>query len=57
MMKVTEVKSSIDVLLEVHLTQVTNYLIPAGKKLGLLINFKVVSLEDKKSLLRINNYK
>ena len=56
-MKVTEVKSSIDVLHEVHLTQVTNYLIPAGKKLGLLINFKVVSLEDKKSLLRINNYK
>jgi GxxExxY protein len=54
---VVEIKS-VDSLHEVHFKQLMTYLRLAGKKIGLLINFNVVSLEDKISLQRIiNNYK
>ena len=51
---VIEVKS-IEVLHDVHKKQLLTYLRLADKRLGILINFNVSILEDKKSLIRIIN--
>ncbi|MCB0535470.1 MAG: GxxExxY protein [Saprospiraceae bacterium] len=51
---IVEIKS-IEALNEVHFKQVMTYLRLSNKELGLLINFNVKSLEDKRSLKRIIN--
>lgn len=51
---IVEIKS-IEALNEVHFKQVMTYLKLTGKKIGLLINFNVVKLEDKVSMKRIIN--
>ncbi|MCC6413369.1 MAG: GxxExxY protein [Saprospiraceae bacterium] len=54
---VVEIKS-VDALNEDHFKEIMTYIRLAGKKHGLLINFNVVSLEEKISLQHIvNNYK
>jgi GxxExxY protein len=50
---IVEVKS-VDVLIDIHYKQLLTYLKLFNKKLGLLINFNVVSL-DKNSIIRIVN--
>lgn len=46
---------SIEVLHDVHKKQLLTYLKLSEKKIGFLINFNVISLIDKKSLIRIIN--
>ena len=52
--EVIEVKS-IEILHDVHKKQLLTYLKLSGKKLGILVNFNVVKLVDKESLIRIIN--
>jgi GxxExxY protein len=51
---IIEVKS-IEILHDVHKKQLLTYLKLSGKKLGILVNFNVVKLVDKESLIRIIN--
>lgn len=51
---IVEVKS-IEAIHDVHKKQVLTYLKLAGKKLGILVNFNVLKLIDKESLIRIIN--
>jgi GxxExxY protein len=51
---VVEIKS-IEALHDVHKKQLLTYLKLSGKKLGVLVNFNVVKLVDKESLVRIIN--
>lgn len=51
---VVEIKS-IEALHDVHKKQLLTYLKLSGKKLGILVNFNVVKLIDKESLVRIIN--
>jgi GxxExxY protein len=46
---------SIDALAEVHFKQTLTYLRLAQKEVGLLINFNVLTLTDKVSMIRIIN--
>ncbi len=51
---IIEIKS-IEALHDVHKKQLLTYLKLANKKLGILVNFNVVKLIDKESLIRIIN--
>lgn len=51
---IIEIKS-VEALADVHHKQLLTYLRLTGKRLGLLINFNSVKLEDKVSLIRIAN--
>src|SRR5215510_896356 len=51
---VVEVKS-VDTLHDVHKKQLLTYLKLTDKKLGLLVNFNVLSLKNKESIIRIIN--
>lgn len=51
---IIEIKS-VEGLADVHYKQLLTYLKLSDKKLGILINFNVVKLEDKISLIRIVN--
>lgn len=51
---IIEVKS-IEILHDVHKKQLLTYLKLSKKKIGILVNFNVVSLVDKESLIRIIN--
>jgi GxxExxY protein len=51
---VVEIKS-IEALHDVHKKQLLTYLKLGNKKLGILVNFNVVKLVDKESLIRIIN--
>ena len=51
---IIEVKS-VENLTDVHFKQTLTYLRLADKRVGLLVNFNVVRIEDKKSLIRIVN--
>ena len=51
---IIEIKS-LESLHDVHKKQLLTYLRLSGKKLGILVNFNVVSLKDKESLIRIIN--
>lgn len=51
---VIELKS-VEILHPIHKKQLLNYLKISKKKLGILVNFNCVSLEDKVSLVRIIN--
>ncbi len=51
---IREIKS-IESLHDVHKKQLLTYLKLANKKLGILVNFNVVKLIDKESLIRIIN--
>ena len=51
---IVEIKS-VESLHEVHFKQLLTYLKLTEKKLGLLINFNSVKLEDKKSIFRVVN--
>ncbi len=51
---VVEIKS-VESLHEVHFKQLLTYLKLTEKKLGLLINFNSVKLEDKESIFRVVN--
>ena len=51
---IIEIKS-VEALHDVHKKQVLTYLKLSDKKLGILVNFNVSSLEDKVSLIRIIN--
>jgi GxxExxY protein len=51
---IIEIKS-VDALHDVHKKQLLTYLKLSDKKLGILVNFNVSSLEDKVSLIRIIN--
>ncbi len=51
---IIEIKS-IESLHDVHKKQLLTYLKLANKKLGILVNFNVVKLIDKESLIRIIN--
>lgn len=46
---------SVEALHDIHKKQLLAYLKTARKKLGILVNFNVVSLQDKVSLVRIIN--
>ncbi|HYK44177.1 MAG TPA: GxxExxY protein [Parafilimonas sp.] len=51
---IIEIKS-VECLHEIHKKCLLNYLKLADKKLGILVNFNVVKLVDKESLIRIIN--
>ena len=51
---IVEVKS-VEVLHDVHKKQLLTYLKLSNKKLGILVNFNVVTLVDKESLIRVIN--
>jgi GxxExxY protein len=51
---VIEIKS-IETMHDVHKKQLLTYLKLSGKKIGILVNFNVVKLVDKESLIRIIN--
>lgn len=51
---IIEIKS-VEILKDVHKKQLLTYLKLSNKKLGILVNFNVSHLEDKKSLIRIIN--
>ena len=51
---IVEIKS-IEAIHDVHKKQLLTYLKLSGKKLGLLINFNVVKVVDKESLIRVIN--
>ena len=51
---IIEIKS-IEALADVHKKQLLTYLKLSGRKIGILVNFNVVSLVDKVSLIRIIN--
>jgi len=53
-MVIIEIKS-VEALADVHKKQVLTYLKLSGKKIGILVNFNVVTLVDKSSLFRIIN--
>ena len=51
---IIEVKS-VEALHDVHKKQLLTYLKLTGKKIGILVNFNVVTLVDKQSIIRIIN--
>jgi GxxExxY protein len=51
---IVEIKS-VEKLMDVHKKQLLTYLKLADKKVGLLVNFNAVSLNDKENLIRIIN--
>lgn len=51
---IVEIKS-VERLMDVHKKQLLTYLKLADKKVGLLVNFNAVSLNDKENLIRIIN--
>lgn len=51
---IVEIKS-VDALIPVHFKQLMTYLRLSDKRLGLLINFNTISLEDKVSMKRMVN--
>jgi GxxExxY protein len=51
---IIEVKS-VEAIHDVHKKQLLNYLKLSGKKIGILVNFNVLTLVDKESLIRIIN--
>ena len=49
---IVEIKS-VESLHDVHKKQLLTYLKLTGKKIGIIVNFNVASLKDKKSIIRI----